>query len=201
MSNRGGVSTAEGREIIGGVGTTPCGGGGRLPSLPCWQQPGGRLIGGKGDGGLPRVVAHQQGGTCLHLIKVRHDQGALGEVGEQQQGVPLCACRILPAAAIADAIRVVPIQQLEVAVANDRVGLAQGDELAIAVKRRVGAGQLLGGIYLDVIGVEGNPGRGRAESGVGAGASHCIGVRALSRPMASSRRLSSAGASPAWLAR
>ncbi len=72
-------------------------------------------------------------------------------------------------AAIADTIWVTPIQQIEIAVANDRVSLAQGDELAIAVKRRVGTGQLLGGIYLDVIGVEGNPGRGRTESGVGAG--------------------------------
>ncbi len=72
-------------------------------------------------------------------------------------------------AAIADALGIIPIQQLEIAVANDRVGLAQGDELAIAVKRRVGAGQLLGGINLDVIGVEGNPGRGRTESGAGAG--------------------------------
>ncbi len=72
-------------------------------------------------------------------------------------------------AAIADALGAVPIQQLEIAVADDRVGLAQGDKLAIAVKRRVRAGQLLGGINLDVIGVEGNPGCGGGETGVGAG--------------------------------
>ncbi len=97
-----------------------------------------------------------------------HRQGIGREIGEQQQGVPISACRILPVAAIADALGVVPIQQLEIAVANDRVSLAQGDELAIAVKRRVGAGQLFVSIYLDVVCIEGNPGRGRTESGVGA---------------------------------
>ncbi len=72
-------------------------------------------------------------------------------------------------AAIADTLGIIPIQQFEIAVTNDRVSLAQGDKLAIAVKRRVGAGLLLVSIYLDVVGVEGNPGRGRTESGVGAG--------------------------------
>ncbi len=98
-----------------------------------------------------------------------HRQGIGREIGEQQQGVPLSAGRILPVAAIADALGIIPIQQLEIAVANDRVSLAQGDELAIAVKRGVGTGQLLGGIYLDVVGIEGNPGRGGAETSVGAG--------------------------------
>ncbi len=97
-----------------------------------------------------------------------HRQGVRREIGEQQQGVPLSASRILPVAAIADALGIIPIQQFEIAVANDRVSLAQGDELAIAVKRGVGTAQLLDGIYLDVIGVEDNPGRGRTESGVGA---------------------------------
>ncbi len=83
--------------------------------------------------------------------------------------MPPYARRTLPAAAIADALRVIPIQQLEVAVTNDGVRLAQGDELAIAVKRRIGAGQLLGGVDLDVIGVEGNPGGGCAEARAGAG--------------------------------
>ncbi len=70
-------------------------------------------------------------------------------------------------AAIADALGVVPIQQLEIAVTNDRVSLAQGDKLAIAVKRRVGTGQLLVSIYLDVVCIESDPGCGRAETGVG----------------------------------
>ncbi|MNF89361.1 hypothetical protein D3C84_718840 [compost metagenome] len=53
-------------------------------------------------------------------------------------------------------------------MANDGVGLAQCNQLAIAVKQGVGAGQLLGGVDLHIVVIERYPGLCRAESSPGA---------------------------------
>ncbi len=126
----------------------------------CLHQPDGGLIGSKVSRGRVRVVAHQQGGPPLHQVKMGHGQGARGEIGEQQQGVGLAGGRIPPPTAVADALWIITIEQLEVAVANDGVGLAQCNQLAIVVKQGVGAGLLLGGVDVHVVVVERNPGGG-----------------------------------------